>query len=92
MSEQATPQVSDDMTMQATMQAETVLNYCTEPKSRADIQQHLGLKDREHFRKAILLPLIESGQLCLTLPDKPTSPKQQFYTAQTITEPDDNHG
>jgi len=26
--------------------------------------------------------LINSGQLLLTLPEKPTSPKQKFYTAQ----------
>ncbi|THB74084.1 MAG: hypothetical protein D6B28_02685, partial [Gammaproteobacteria bacterium] len=61
--------------------AEAVLQFCVEPKSRAEIQQHLELKDREYLRKAILTPLIESGLLCLTLPDKPTSPKQKFYTA-----------
>jgi len=44
----------------------------------------MGLKNRDHFRKVILLPLIESGQLLMTLPDRPSSPKQQFYTAVTI--------
>ena len=63
------------------MQARKILQYCSEPKSRAEIQEHMGLKNRDHFRKAILLPLIESGQLLMTLPDKPSSPKQQFYTA-----------
>ena len=66
------------------MQADTILEYCIEPKSRIEIQEHLGLKNRDHFRKAILLPLIQSGQLLMTLPDKPSSPKQQFYTAQTM--------
>ena len=85
---QDTPQASDQVTMQAprkhpasTPQEQSILQYCLEPKSRIEIQTFLNLKDREHFRKAILLPLIESGQLLLTLPDKPTSPKQQFYTA-----------
>ena len=74
------------------MQAEKVLQYCIEPKSRAEIQEHMGLKNRDHFRKAILLPLIESGQLLMTLPDKPSSPKQQFYTAATMNglEQDEN--
>ncbi|MCK5818166.1 MAG: putative DNA binding domain-containing protein [Psychromonas sp.] len=59
-----------------------ILLFCIEPKSRKDIQQHLKLKNRDHFRKNILLPLIDSKQLLLTLPDKPTSPMQQFYTVQ----------
>jgi predicted HTH transcriptional regulator len=59
-----------------------ILLFCMNPKSRKSIQEHLKLKNRDHFRKNILLPLIESKQLLLTLPDKPTSPNQQFYTAQ----------
>ena len=78
--------VADPATAQATAQAESVeeqvLAFCQQPKSRQDIQDHLGLKHREHFRKEILNPLLDSGQLLRTLPDKPTSPNQQFYTAQ----------
>lgn len=75
----STPQVPRKLPT-STPQAEHVLQYCNEPRSRAEIQAYLGLKDREHFRKQILLPLIESGQLLMTMPDKPTSPKQKFYT------------
>lgn len=82
----ATQQVTQQVTPQATPQAGSVeaqvLAFCQQPKSRVEIQEHLGLKDREHFRSAILNPLLDSGQLLRTLPDKPTSPKQQFYTAQ----------
>lgn len=82
----ATQQVTPQATQQATPQAGSVeaqvLAFCQQPKSRAEIQEHLGLKDREHFRSAILNPLLDSGQLLRTLPDKPTSPNQQFYTAQ----------
>jgi ATP-dependent DNA helicase RecG len=42
--------------------------------------RHIGLKDREHFRLTILLPLIERGLLTPTLPDKPNSPKQKYVT------------
>ncbi|MGO2279875.1 MULTISPECIES: Fic family protein [Vibrio] len=47
------------------------------------MQQHLGLKNREYFIKNILKPLIDAGKLALTIPDKPTSPKQKFITVQT---------
>jgi len=62
--------------------AERVLAFCRQAKGRVEIQEHLGLKDREYFRKRILIPLIDAGHLQLTLPDKPTSPKQQFITVR----------
>lgn len=83
---QVTPQATDPATDPAadlaTSLTEQVLAFCQQPKSRAEIQEHLGLKHRRHFRTTILNPLLDSGLLLRTLPDKPTSPKQQFYTAQ----------
>jgi predicted HTH transcriptional regulator len=78
-----TPQATEQVTEQATEQAdsekaEQVLAFCKEPKSRDEIMKHLGLKHREHFRSDILLPMIESGILSLTIPDKPKSPKQKY--------------
>ena len=37
-----------------------------------------GLSDREYFRKGILKPLLESGQLRMTIPDKPNSKNQRY--------------
>ncbi|MEA2014024.1 MAG: ATP-binding protein [Thermodesulfobacteriota bacterium] len=65
-------------TMQATMQAEKVLQFCIEPRSRNEIQSFLHLKNRDYFRKKILNPLIKEGKLALTIPDKPKSPKQRY--------------
>lgn len=36
---------------------------------RQQLQQALGLKDDEHFRKTYLLPAIEAGLVQMTLPD-----------------------
>lgn len=81
--DQATDLVTDLATDLAVSVEEQVLAFCQQPKSRAEIQQHLGLKHPRHFRTTILNPLLDSGQLLRTIPDKPTSPKQQFYTAQS---------
>ncbi|MFH1769428.1 MAG: Fic family protein, partial [Parcubacteria group bacterium] len=70
-SEQATPQAE---------QVEKVLEFCKTPKSRKEIQEHIGLEDREHFRKEILNPLIEEGKLKLTIPEKRTSPNQKYIS------------
>jgi ATP-dependent DNA helicase RecG len=45
---------------------------------RRDLQSAMGLKDDEHFRKAYLLPALESGFIEMTIPDKPTSNKQCY--------------
>lgn len=38
----------------------------------------LGLKDDEHFRKAYLLPALDTGLIEMTIPDKPRSSKQKY--------------
>ncbi|MCD4816936.1 MAG: hypothetical protein K8R06_11140 [Methanosarcinales archaeon] len=72
--------ISSTLTDQATMQAEKVLQFCIEPRSRNEIQSFLDLKNRDYFRKEILNPLIKEGKLALTIPDKPKSPKQRYIT------------
>ena len=71
-------------TPQAIPHAEALWKFCRKPKGRTEIQAHLQLKDREHLRKMILQPLLKAGLLLQTLPDKPTSPKQQFVSAPGV--------
>ncbi|WP_048049169.1 Fic family protein, partial [Methanosarcina mazei] len=70
---QATPQAEND-------KINALLEYCIEPRSREEIQEFMGLKDRKHFRLEILNPLIQEGKLFLTIPDKPNSPNQKYYS------------
>jgi len=44
----------------------------------------LNLKDREHFRKSILKPLLEKGLLFQTEPNKLTSPNQKYYSKNNL--------
>ena len=46
--------------------------------SRQAMQEALGLSDREHFRKAYLLPALELGMVEMTRPDKPQSRNQRY--------------
>lgn len=55
-----------------------LLDYCSEPRTRDEMQEFCGIKTREYFRKKILVPLIELGKINLTIPDKPRSPKQKY--------------
>jgi hypothetical protein len=85
----ATPQDTPQDTPQAVLVLLTkypqLLAFCKTPRSRAEIQECCGIKDREHFRKAVLKPLLEAGWLSPTLPDKPNSPKQMYFFRKDVT-------
>lgn len=49
------------------------------PRSRTELQAFCHLSDREHFRKAVLAPLLDAGWLRRTQPDKPNSPRQKYF-------------
>ena len=68
----------DQATGQATGQAEDLLAFCIDSRSTKEMMEYLGLSHRENFRDTLLLPLIASGKLALTIPDKPKSPKQRY--------------
>ena len=46
--------------------------------TRQDIQEALGLKHRDHFNQAYLLPTLQAGLIEMTIPDKPRSSKQRY--------------
>ena len=46
--------------------------------ARLDIQEALGLKHEDHFRKSYLLPALQAGLIEMTIPDKPRSSKQRY--------------
>ena len=76
---QSTPQA----TPQATPQDERlqkVLDFCVVPRSRQEIQEYLGMKDRKHFKAVVLDVLLDEGKLVMTLPQKPQSPKQRYLS------------
>jgi hypothetical protein len=62
-----------------------ILEFCRQPKSMTEIMEHTGLKDREHFRREILKPLIDQGYPQLTIPDKPTSRLQKYVAGKNIS-------
>lgn len=58
-----------------------LLDFCVEARSREEMQAFIGIANRSHFSKAYLKPLLASGKLQMTLPDKPRS-KSQKYIAE----------
>jgi hypothetical protein len=69
-SEQVTPQVA--------AQVAKTLQAADHPSSRESLQDMMGIKDREHFRRTYLDPLLRAGWLERTIPGKPTSRLQKY--------------
>lgn len=46
--------------------------------SRARLQQALGLRHEDHFRQGYLTPALQGGIVEMTIPDRPTSSRQQY--------------
>ncbi len=50
-------------------------------KSRNDIMEHLGLKDRMKTYYRVIKPLLVKGFLLMAYPEKSRSPLQKYHTA-----------
>jgi ATP-dependent DNA helicase RecG len=55
-----------------------LINACRSEMSRKQLQDALGLKGEENFRKLYLQPAMKSGLVEMTIPDKPRSSKQKY--------------
>ena len=56
-----------------------ILAFCTTPKSKKELAVFCGFKDLRNFTLKHINPLLESGQLEMTIPDKPKSRKSKIY-------------
>lgn len=59
---------------------ESILEYCKTPRSRDDIKKFLKLKTWNYIMKQWIQPLLKEGRLQLTMPEKPRSKQQRYYT------------
>jgi len=55
-----------------------LIEFCSLARTRGEMQQFIGIANRDHFRKAYLKPILESGQVQMVFPDKPNSPNQKY--------------
>lgn len=59
---------------------QAILNYCTTPRSREDLAQHFGFEAPTYFIKTYIAPLLADGKIKMTIPDKPKSKFQKYYS------------
>lgn len=57
-----------------------ILDFCKEAKSVPEIMEKFGFESRTSFRRKYLNDLVENGKLKMTMPDKPKSKNQKYYS------------
>ena len=77
--EKVGPQDVTQVETQVTL-TEQILTICSVPHSKAEIAEHCGYKNTKSFTKRYLRPLLDKGQLQMTIPDKPRSQHQKYMT------------
>ena len=80
--EQDRVQVRDQVVGQVTVGE--IGEYCKLPRTRAEIQDYCGLVSRRSFNENHLKPMLEAGILKMTIPDKPNSKNQRYYSEDGI--------
>lgn len=64
----------------AKTEEERILEFCQVPRLKAEIGSMLGLKTSFYVMSKYIAPLLEKGKLAMTIPEKPQSKHQRYYT------------
>lgn len=59
---------------------DNLIDFCRMPRSRKEICEFLGVKSVSYAMKRYIQPLIERGEIKLTMPDTPKSTKQKYFS------------
>lgn len=82
-----TDEISDQVnhhkneTMQELDVFQRILDFCQVEKSKKEICEYMGYRNRTFFTRKYLLPLIRKGELQMTQPEKPNSRSQKYIAA-----------
>jgi ATP-dependent DNA helicase RecG len=77
-SSQDTSQVSSQDTSQDVF--DKIITFCKTARTKNEICDFLNMSKSSYFNKKYLYPLIERGDIVLTIPDKPNSKNQKYVS------------
>ena len=59
-----------------------ILNYCSIPRTREELANKFGFEAVSYFIKIYIVPLIDEEKIKMTLPDKPKSKYQKYFSSK----------
>ena len=57
-----------------------LLEFCKTPRTRKEIVKSLGIASSQYAIRRYLEPLVTSGTISISIPDRPKNPKQTYQT------------
>lgn len=66
--------------MSSNEEINNLVTFCRTPRTRKEICDYLGLSSVTYAIQKYVNPLVESGVIKMSIPDKPKSPKQLYYS------------
>ena len=64
------------------MVTEKIFEFSKTARTKKEISKHIGYKNLTYMTRTFLKPLLESGKLVYTIPEKPQSRLQKYVTKQ----------
>ncbi|MBS5063697.1 MAG: putative DNA binding domain-containing protein [Hungatella hathewayi] len=61
---------------------ESILRFCEKPRLRSELVEFLGVKTTFYVMSKYINPLLKRGYLAMTMPEKPKSKLQRYYTVK----------
>lgn len=61
-----------------------LIEFCRIPRTRAEIVEYLAIPSGQYALRRYLDPLLQAKVILMTMPDKPRSPSQKYYTAENV--------
>ena len=76
---------ADEISTSATEKSEIdLLSFCETPRTKQEIADYIGVKTLFYTVQHYIRPLLDTKQLAMTIPDKPKSRNQKYYTIPQI--------
>ena len=60
--------------------AQEIISYCRTPRTREELAEQFEFETPSYFIKTYLYPLIQAGKIKMSLPDKPKSKYQKYFS------------
>ncbi|MDW7676601.1 MAG: ATP-binding protein [Bacillota bacterium] len=57
-----------------------IIKFCSTPRTREELADRFGFEAPSYFIKTYMAPLIDAGKIKMSLPDKPKSKFQKYYS------------
>lgn len=57
-----------------------IIDFCREPRSVQEIMDKFDFDSRTSFRRKFLTPMLKKGVLKMTIPEKPSSKNQKYFS------------